>query len=339
MHSAETTGAVTLLQRLYAKFADEPQEYVAIANLRQPSADLLVITEIGLGVVELKHSSGNLQVRGATWSTEHGPIRAGAESSGYANPRQQVQSYASQIRDTLARYCQGWWSLTEHSLAKSLRVQSAVCFTNPAMTILDEAKTAIISAADADYSRLGRFDLMAPHEFPEWVAALRFEVAQNAAHHYQPYRLEPQHIARLIAHFHGVEWSAVAALMPSDKAYAYLVTLADTPEPQIFSLRTLDLQIGRSASSCALTVPRGYGKVSRIHAQLNRYGDDVWLQDLQSTHGTYVNGVRVGQTVILRPGDRVTLGGPSSGPGVFTGEFIRRLPDESLATETVQERL
>jgi hypothetical protein len=48
-------------------------------------------------------------------------------------------------------------------------------------------------------------------------------------------------------------------------------------------------------------------RVSRRHARL-RFRDGSWvLQDLESTNGTTVNGVRVGRCE-LRPGDVVTLG-------------------------------
>jgi pSer/pThr/pTyr-binding forkhead associated (FHA) protein len=47
--------------------------------------------------------------------------------------------------------------------------------------------------------------------------------------------------------------------------------------------------------------------VSRHHARLV-YRDGSWvLQDLESTNGTTVNGVRVGRCA-LRPGDRLALG-------------------------------
>jgi pSer/pThr/pTyr-binding forkhead associated (FHA) protein len=47
--------------------------------------------------------------------------------------------------------------------------------------------------------------------------------------------------------------------------------------------------------------------VSRLHARLV-FRDGSWvLQDLQSTNGTTVNGVRVGRCE-LRPGDHLVLG-------------------------------
>lgn len=169
-----------------------------------------------------------------------------------------------------------------------------------------------------------------------WAAALRFEIVENEEHRYRPYRLEPHHIAALVKELHAVDWSTAHALMPSERAYAYLIVTSAQGQ-DVFPLRTLDVRIGRSASNCALTVPHGHGKVSRIHAGINRYGDQIWLRDLQSQHGTFVNGRPVAQATMLRPGDRVAFGGPTSGPGVFTCEFVRQLPDHVQATETFEE--
>src|SRR5947207_9270032 len=47
--------------------------------------------------------------------------------------------------------------------------------------------------------------------------------------------------------------------------------------------------------------------VSRHHAKLVRVPDGYCLQDLGSTHGTFVNETRVGQQV-LKDGDKISLG-------------------------------
>src|SRR4051812_27448885 len=49
--------------------------------------------------------------------------------------------------------------------------------------------------------------------------------------------------------------------------------------------------------------------VSRVHCRLTALpGGELELRDLESTNGTYVNGVRIGQPLILISGDRVKVG-------------------------------
>jgi pSer/pThr/pTyr-binding forkhead associated (FHA) protein len=47
--------------------------------------------------------------------------------------------------------------------------------------------------------------------------------------------------------------------------------------------------------------------VSRLHAKLQRRGQEITIQDLESRNGTKVNDVQVMQAR-LAPGDRITLG-------------------------------
>ena len=49
--------------------------------------------------------------------------------------------------------------------------------------------------------------------------------------------------------------------------------------------------------------------VSRRHAQLRREGDGWLLRDLGSSNGTRLNGMRVTDDVVVRPGDQLSLGG------------------------------
>lgn len=48
--------------------------------------------------------------------------------------------------------------------------------------------------------------------------------------------------------------------------------------------------------------------VSSIHARLWRQADQVVVEDLGSTNGTFVNGVRLSAPVALHPGDRLQVG-------------------------------
>jgi hypothetical protein len=49
-------------------------------------------------------------------------------------------------------------------------------------------------------------------------------------------------------------------------------------------------------------------QVSRRHAQVERRGDALVLVDLDSTNGTFVNGVRLQAPCTLRPGDVIRVG-------------------------------
>jgi FHA domain/Domain of unknown function (DUF1707) len=66
------------------------------------------------------------------------------------------------------------------------------------------------------------------------------------------------------------------------------------------------LMVGR-APNCDCVLPEEC--VSRRHAQLWREGERWFLRDLGSRNGTRVNGMRVIESVEVRPGDRLSLGG------------------------------
>ncbi|MFV2059851.1 MAG: FHA domain-containing protein [Gammaproteobacteria bacterium] len=48
-------------------------------------------------------------------------------------------------------------------------------------------------------------------------------------------------------------------------------------------------------------------RVSKYHARIFTYFQASYIEDLESTNGTFVNGKRIG-THILHPGDEVMLG-------------------------------
>ena len=50
------------------------------------------------------------------------------------------------------------------------------------------------------------------------------------------------------------------------------------------------------------------GFVSTVHARVFRRGDEVFVEDLGSRNGTFLNGDRVATPTRLRRGDRVQFG-------------------------------
>jgi pSer/pThr/pTyr-binding forkhead associated (FHA) protein len=78
------------------------------------------------------------------------------------------------------------------------------------------------------------------------------------------------------------------------------------PQPPMWVPRSRPVVIGRS-SECDLTVPGR--KSSRQHAEVRFEGDQVVIEDLGSTNGTFLNGEVLGEKRVLRPGDRIHIGG------------------------------
>lgn len=86
-----------------------------------------------------------------------------------------------------------------------------------------------------------------------------------------------------------------------------------------------ELLIGR-LPECFLRVNEP--TVSRLHARLRVSADRVLLEDLGSRNGCSVNGVRVGEPLLLAPGDRLVIG---------SQHFVLESSEEE-ATERGQER-
>src|SRR4051812_9233948 len=76
-------------------------------------------------------------------------------------------------------------------------------------------------------------------------------------------------------------------------------------------VQVLRLELDRYEIGCADTNElcfRGASGVSRKHAVFERDGANWCVRDLESMNGTYLNGKRIGSMLVLRSGDRVTIG-------------------------------
>jgi pSer/pThr/pTyr-binding forkhead associated (FHA) protein len=70
------------------------------------------------------------------------------------------------------------------------------------------------------------------------------------------------------------------------------------------TVKTLPAIVGRDAKAGVCIADQW---VSRIHCQLYQHGGSLAVRDLGSKHGTFVNGMRVQETILL-PGNRLSLG-------------------------------
>jgi FHA domain len=76
-------------------------------------------------------------------------------------------------------------------------------------------------------------------------------------------------------------------------------------EGEIYPLAE-EITVGRGGG-CSIVLPDD-NYVSTVHARLFRRGSDVFVEDLGSRNGTYVNGTQVSAPTRLRRGDRVQFG-------------------------------
>src|SRR5207244_8104482 len=80
---------------------------------------------------------------------------------------------------------------------------------------------------------------------------------------------------------------------------------------------TLPRSFERTLDSAPVTVGRGTQNdialegddyASARHARIEPRRDGVWVEDIGSTNGTYVNGARIGKARALRAGDVIRVG-------------------------------
>jgi len=89
-------------------------------------------------------------------------------------------------------------------------------------------------------------------------------------------------------------------------ASAYLVTIAGIRVGEMFKLAKDETVLGRSDDADLRLIDDG---VSRRHAAVVLEGDQVMLKDLGSANGTFCNGSRISDEMILNDGDKISMGG------------------------------
>ncbi len=95
----------------------------------------------------------------------------------------------------------------------------------------------------------------------------------------------------------------VGKLPTAQRAYFEIMGLEK--DNKVIELKEEGFHIGRSPE-CQLQLPAS--NVSRRHARVFHRNEEYHIEDLNSTNGTYVNGVRIVKCV-LRNNDHIKIGG------------------------------
>lgn len=93
----------------------------------------------------------------------------------------------------------------------------------------------------------------------------------------------------------------------SDDAPRLVLVSMDPREKDSIVLERDSYIVGKLPSQCDIVL--NHPSVSRVHAKLERLGNDYYLCDMNSTNGTYLNGKRlmVNECVKIRPADEIAF--------------------------------
>jgi hypothetical protein len=314
-HEAE--AAIRIAGKVWRAFHASREISLLAFNLHIPNIDLLVISERGIGIVEMKAHHGRI-VFGEedAWLADGRRMVGYREipgreppASSYRNPHGQVQGHGILLMEKLQPLIREQYPDLTRGKRKGLRLQTTVCFTNPDVDL--SAARSVISGWNKGRLKYWEsdFSVTTPEEIPDWISTLRFEVKRVDTPPYDPFRLDPAKTRSLLLGLFDVErWMAVESMLPVTR-YGRLRQMADQEAIATFSLWEEETFIGRDHYQCTIVVPQHCTRVSRMHAVIRREMEKVVLEDLGSNNGTYVNGVRIEEKTPLPDGAIITLGG------------------------------
>ncbi len=301
----EARAAEQIVGKLWAAFHHIADLYAVGVNLHRPNADMVIMTEYGLGVIELKHYPGTISILpdGAWCADGRAIILCGS----YPDPHTQVQAYAAAIRskalrlmvpDEMSRYSAQW---------DKFKFQTTVCFTHPDAHI-EELQNRLPREKRQPWE--SSFSATTPNDIPEWAFNLRFGIERGRERHFELYSLAARTVVDVMTRkLGGSEWTEILELMPTGKPFASLQLIEPGQIEHIYYLHRDRTVIGRDPETSGVVIPSRFMRVSRTHALITRLPDRVIIEDIGSSHGTCVNNRTVSGKRTLADGAVIELGG------------------------------
>jgi hypothetical protein len=339
----EANAAIRIIGSAWRAFHASRELYLLAFNLHSPNIDLLVISERGIGLLEMKAHHGLIRIApDGLWTADGEKMLgykavAGRDRPGvsYRNPHDQVQRQGDQLQERLLPIMREQYPELSRRKRRNLRMQSCVCFTNPEVDLTELRK----SVADWCRDRLrpweSDFSVIVPAEVPEWISALRFEVKKIDRPPYYPFRLETAKQRPLLMQLFELDrWKAVERMLPIHR-YGRLQQMRGDRIVAAFSLWEEETFLGRDHTRCTIVVPEQYTKVSRMHAVIRREAEEIVLEDLHSHNGTFLDGRLIDGKVVLRDGAVLSLGGAggSERESRYIFQLIEQHPEDLDTTE------
>ena len=339
-YSHEMLAIIDLCKGLWTAFHAQQPYYAVIASLNDPSLDFMIVSERGIGVMELKHYFGQVSCRDdGGWYAGPKRMVAGVEGRGFKNPHEQVQSYAEQIREKLINPppWQRPWLPGKTIDWENFKFHTAVCFTHPEADLTGFGENLRLRCRPIILP-WEHFSVLNPADVPGWAASLRFEVGGDRSQNFTRHRFNFQDISRILTEVLGLTtWEEIYNLMPTGQAYAVLSRMENYIPVQDFSLEEDEVIIGRDLQGSDVPVPDKYYLVSRQHARILRQADGLYIEDMGSTNGTFVDGRPVDRRTPLLHGQQITLGSAEINTGVC--HFEISLQVENLDNREATQKL
>lgn len=319
-YAHEEQAVLKLAQLMQRAFGTSDRFYLLAVNVRfwRAQADALVLTPHAIALVEIKSCGDPVygRARGSWHVTASGDRIPGGS---YSNPYQQVAA----TRGTLIKY-----------LDRNRRR-----FLTDARAGAMEKRWGHVSAALVFSPHFHPdSDVVVPPESRAWLGVTGLnEVAEFLFSRFSPQiDLRPQELRLLaVKALHCHSWTDVEALLPPAAGHGHLCLL-DEAGRRTYAFPVIDeATIGRSRDN-TLVVPKRFSHTSRRHARLRIVGDTVWLEDDESTHGTFVNGEPVipGHGRPLHDGNHIALGDVEH-PSTCHLRFERQARADTVTEPTV----
>ena len=319
-YAHEEQALLKLAQLMQRAFGASDRFYLLAANVRfwRAQVDALVLTPRAIVLIEIKSCGDPVygRARGSWHVTSSGDrIRGGSHN----NPYQQVVA----TRETLIKYLD---RNRRRFLAETRAGEMAKRWGHVSVAILFSPHLHPDS------------DIVVPPESRAWLSVTGLnEAAEFLFSRFSPQLdLRPQELRLLAAQaLHCQPWHDIETLLPPVVGYGHL-WLLDENGRRTYAFPIVDeASIGRSRDN-GLVIPKRFGRTSRHHACLRVTGDEIWLVDNDSTHGTFVNRdpILPGQAHPLRHGDRISLG-DAGHPGTCQLRFERRPRTDTVTASTV----
>lgn len=334
--SFEREPVIQIARALYEHYGHGAKYYALLANLDLPTGkadhtrqvDAVLLSEDGLGVLDFKHALGaftpTLDDRPWVYATgKH--VSSGSRKN--ANPFRQVEGQREAVYHKLLQLPDYMNAaelpkpLREHATRKLKSKKS-----NKNYYHFEVAGRCVLTGTHFDMPDYKKerhqrwFDIIWMDEVPRFAKTLSFNKGM---------RLSDKLIRTMVHDLFGLSpWIELESLYR--KPYGYLQhTVTGRREPLLSAVVT----IGRNPD-LDIRTPLERKHVSRRHAVIRQTPNGAIIQDMNSTHGTWVNSQRVSPNTErpLRHNDTVTLGSMvDDAPSVFSMEF--RYVDAGRADE------